>query len=163
MIGLCLLLCLSSAVAQQEKSRATYRYQLLKELEKCVNPGPQCDEDSVSKVAQLYEQGDKSVLPKLMDVAPKSDGALAEALGDFFSELLCHRPRTFLRAVAKRPPSEQDNLLILAAAADGSGMGCRRLDVLRHRLKAISRNRNDRLASLAQRCLAQVNKYNPAS
>jgi hypothetical protein len=97
-----------------------------------------------------------------MDVAPKSDGALAEGLGDFFSNLLCHNPRTFLQSVSKRPRSEQDKLLFLAATADGSGMGCQKLGALRQKLKSMALNRKDQLSKLAERCLAEVNKYNPA-
>ena len=157
------LLCLQAAAAQYRNPRAARRAQLLSELRKCVYPHkPGCSEDYVDRVAELYKRGDKSVLPKLMDVAPHSDGALSESLGVFFSDLLCRQPRTFLQAVATRPRSEQDNLLFLAAAADGSGMGCRDMAGLHRRLKEISRNRNGRLPGLAGRCLAQVNEHNPA-
>ncbi|MDQ3744988.1 MAG: hypothetical protein M3444_11455 [Acidobacteriota bacterium] len=158
------LLCLSNSAAQRRSPSAAGRAQLLRELRKCVHPEkPGCSEDSVDRVAELYKQGDTGVLPKLMDVAPRSDGALSESLGVFFSDLLCHKPRTFLRAVATRPRSEHDRLLNLAATADGGGMGCHRgMARLRRRLKEISRNRNDRLAGLAKRCLAQVNEHNPA-
>jgi len=123
----------------------------------------ECDETSVDRVARLYERGDTGVLPKLMDVAPRSDGAPSEALGDFFSRLLCRKPKTYLRAVATRPRRERDNLLFLAAAADGGGMGCRDLAGLRRRLGRISLDRNDKLAGLAKSCLEQVNKHNPAN
>lgn len=158
------LLCLSNAAALHRGPRAARRAELLGELRKCVYPHkPGCSEDSVDRVAELYKQGDTGVLPKLMDVAPHSDGALAESLGVFFSDLLCHQPRTFLRAVATRPRSEQGDLLTMAAVADGGGMGCfKGMAALRRGLREISRNRNDRLAGLARRCLAQINEHNPA-
>lgn len=158
------LLSVPTVTAQQGTLRVAKRSQLLKELKKCVSPrqASGCDEMSVARVAELYKRGDTAVLRNLMDVAPHSDGALSESLGEFFSELLCHKPETFLRAVATRPRSEQDHLLFLAATADGSGMGCKNMSSLRQRLKAISQKQNNRLANLARRCLAQVNKYNPA-
>jgi hypothetical protein len=158
------LSCLSASAAQHRGPLAARRAELLRELRKCVYPHkPGCSEDSVDRVAGLYKQGDTGVLPKLMDVAPHSDGALAESLGVFFSDLLCHQPRTFLRAVATRPRSEQDDLLTMAAVADGGGMGCfKGMAALRRRLKEMSRNRNDRLAGLAKTCLAQINEHNPA-
>lgn len=156
------LSCPSISTGRQAQPRDARRSQLLRELKKCETPGLpyDCDEMSVVNVAQLYEQGDTSVLPKLMDVAPHSDGALSAGLGSFFGDLLCHKPLTFLRAVSKRPRSEQDNLLFLAVAGDGGGMGCRGLDGVRHKLKTVARNRSDRLANLARRCLAQMNKHN---
>jgi hypothetical protein len=115
---------------------------------------------SVYRVFQLYRRGDKSVLNNLMDVAPHSDGALAEALGDTFGEILCAKPRTFLSAVAKRPRKEHDTILFLATAGDGSGMGCRQIPALRRRLNSISMRRGDLLSSLARECLIQLDKNN---
>jgi hypothetical protein len=163
LLGL-LLLCSPAAEAQRADTYAKTRARLLRELKKCEDPGPpyDCDEMSVYRVARLYERGDRSVLPKLMDVAPRSDGALAEGLGEFFSDLLCRRPETYLRAVTTRPRREHDKLLLLAAAADGGGMGCRDMAGLRRRLNGLSRGRNRRLAALAVKSLEQVNKHNPA-
>ncbi len=164
LLGMSLLLA-APTWAQQRSTHPTKRAQLLAELHKCVHPGPpyDCDETSVYKVARLYQQGDKSVLPKLMDVAPHSDGAISEALGDFFSDLLCTQPKTFLQAVATRPQAQQDKLILLTAAADGSGMGCKNLALLRQRLLTLSRQKNEPLAKLAKRCLAFVNEQNPRS
>ena len=161
LVSFLLLLNLSVTQAQQKNVRHGNRDQLLKELRKCVKPDPDCREESIDSVAKLYNRGDASVLPKLLDVAPKSDDAFAEAIGDFLSQLLCHKPRTFLQAVAIRPKREQSNLLMLAAAADGGGMGCMHMSALRKTLREISKDKTDRLAMLAARCLNQVNKYNP--
>jgi hypothetical protein len=134
----------------------------LKGLKKCEHPGPpyECNEDSVDKVFQFYQRGDKSVLNNLMDVAPYSDGAVAEALGVDFGEILCAKPRTFLSAVAKRLRKEHEALLSLATVGDGSGMGCRQMAALRRRLKRISVSRGDRLAGLARECLIQLDENN---
>ena len=163
-ISLALLLLLASLTLAQPKAVCTAsRATLLGELKKCAPPRPanHCDESSVYRVAELYQRGDVSVLARLMDVAPHSDGALSEALGDFFSQLLCNKPETFLRAVATRPVTEHANLLLLAAVADGGGMGCGKLTALRRRLKAIAQRPNDHLALLAKVCLTQVNQHNP--
>jgi hypothetical protein len=159
-IGL-FLISFSSAWAQSETATPINRDQLLKELRKCTSPrSRECDEMAVYRAAELYKQGDQSILQNLMDTAPHSDGALSEALGEVFSDLLCDKPVTFLKAVARRQQSVQSNLLFLAAAGDGSGMGCTSIESLRNKLKAISRRRNDPIANLAKRCLVQVNKYN---
>ena len=149
----------------REEPNTKNRSQLLSELKKCENPGQPdtCDVLTVYRVANLYERGDTSVLQKLMAVAPNSRGVLSVALGDVFTDLLCRKPRSFLRAVAKRPRSEQDKLLFLAVAGDGSGMGCEELDSLRKRLRVMARSRNDGLSGLAARCLVQVDKYNPTN
>jgi hypothetical protein len=163
MLAALALLCFPTAQAKQATSREPSRGRLLRELRKCLYPARppyQCDEMSVDGVARLYERGDRSVLTKLMDVARNADGALAEALGDFFSGLLCDKTETFLNAVARRPRSEQDTLLFLASSGDGGGMGCRRMGILRRRLKLISQRRNGRLAGVARRCLAQVDDNN---
>ncbi|MCA1815756.1 MAG: hypothetical protein LC746_04990 [Acidobacteria bacterium] len=162
LLTICVLstLFLSSAMARQGASPAPSRRELLMELKKCEHLGPQCNEDSVDKVFQLYQRGDKSVLKNLMDVAPGSDGALSEALGMAFGEILCTKPRTYLSAVAMRPRKEHETLLFLATAGDGSGMGCRQIVALRRRLKRISVSRGDRLAGLASECLVQLNENN---
>jgi hypothetical protein len=138
------------------------RNQLLKELKKCVHPelASGCDEGAIYNVAELYHQGDVSVLPNLMDVAPNSDGALSEGLGEFLSELLCHKPETFLRAVIGRPQLEQGRLLYLAVSADGSGMGCQQIKTLRHKLKILAQSKKHPLKNIARRCLVGVNKHN---
>ncbi len=137
------------------------RDKLLKELHKCIPPrSSECDEDVIFEAAKLYKRGDQSILQILMDIATHSDGALSEALGEIFSNLLCDEPMTFLKAVARRQQSEQSNLLFLAADGGGGGMGCESIASLRKKLKAISERRNDPLANLAKSCLMQVDKYN---
>jgi len=160
-----LILTISAAasVAQRGQAYQQRRAHLLAELKKCDEPGPKqdCHEDVVYEIAKLYRQGDHSVLKNLMDALPKSDGALSEGLGDVFSDLLCDHPRVFLTAVSKRPQRERQNLLFFAATADGSGMGCKHIGSLRQSLRAIKKNRNDKLHRLAGECLAMVDKYNP--
>jgi hypothetical protein len=157
------LVSISSATfGQDTRSYQRHRTRLLRELKKCEPAGrkPGCNERNVLDVARLYDRGDRSVLKDLMDVVPNSDAALSEALGDFFSELLCKRPRTFLAAVSKRPRREHHDLLSLAAVADGGGMDCRNIRALRQTLNAIKRNPREKLRRLAGECLLMVNKYN---
>jgi hypothetical protein len=93
----------SSAWAQSEISTPINRDQLLKELRKCTAPSSsECDEMAVNKAEKLYKQGDQSILQILMDIAPNSDGALSEALGEVFSNILCDKPMTFLKEVSRR-------------------------------------------------------------
>lgn len=156
-----LLLVVITAAAQPRKAPAAKRAQLLKELKKCAAPQQSdCDEMSLYKAADLYKQGDINMLSVIMDVAPHSDGALSEALGEFFSGLLCQHTETFLHAVANRPAREHGHLLMLAASADGGGMGCQRMKALRKKLKTLAQNKKQRLANIARRCLAEVNKHN---
>jgi hypothetical protein len=148
--------------AQHSRYSQEQRAKLLSQLKKCEPRGqkPGCEEFIVADVVKLYKRGDHSVLRNLMDVAPNSDGALSEELGEFFSEILCDRPRDFLTAVLKRNIGEHENLLFLAAVADGGGMGCRNISSLRRSLIAIKKDRKDKLHRLAVVCLTLVNKYN---
>ncbi len=160
-----LLLCAPAAPAQRRESYAAKRARLLRELRKCApseRGRAHCDENSVIEVSRLYERGDRSVLPRLFDVAPNSDTALAEGLGAFFSDLLCRETETFLRAVSARPRREHEELLFLAAVGDGGGIGCRDTAALRRRLKRLSRGRDRGLARLAAESLKQVDEHNPA-
>lgn len=55
-----------------------------------------CNEDTAGYLVGLYEHGDRSLLRPLLDAGLRSDGALSELLGDFYSDVLSARPRSFL-------------------------------------------------------------------
>lgn len=118
-----------------------------------------CSEDTALLLINLYERGDRTLLKPLLDAASDSDGALSELLGTFYNEVLEKHPRTFLRALATRPPKEQKQLGWFAGALDGPGMAPSELREVRARLRRFMRKR-DRLAPAARRCLAGVESAN---
>jgi hypothetical protein len=119
-----------------------------------------CNEDTAGYLIGLYEQGDHSLLPPLLNAGLRSDGALSEILGDFYSNVLSRSPRAFLSAVNSRPRTQQRHLCWMAGSTDGSGMGTETLRHVRHSLRVISSRRNDSLSSVARICLANVTRAN---
>jgi len=119
-----------------------------------------CSEDTAGYLIGLYERGDHSLLQPLLNAGPTSDGALAEILGDFYSNVLSQNPRAFLSAVRPRRVKDQRHLCWMAGVTDGGGMGTEMLRDVRHSLRVISSRRSDRLSSVARICLANVNRAN---
>jgi len=118
-----------------------------------------CSEDTAGYLIKLYEHGDKSLLKPLLDAGLTSDGALAEILGDFYSNVLWKNPREFLERLKLRSKNEQLGLSRLAATTDGSGMGGDMLRDVRRNLRQIESQRG-RLGPVARICLREVNKAN---
>jgi hypothetical protein len=121
-----------------------------------------CNEDTAAHAIRLYKKGDRGFLKPLLDLGLKSDGALAEILGDFYSEILWKRPALFLNSLRFRVRKEQKELAWMAGAADGSGMSDKMLHDVRGSLNKISTSRSN-LSLLARFCLSQVNKANAAA
>src|SRR5215471_11757396 len=107
-------------VAQAPANRAT----ALRTLKGCatrpITLG--CSEDTAGYLIGLYDHGDHSLLPPLLNAGLHSDGALSEILGDFYSNVLSNKPRAFLSAVRSRPVNQQRHLCWLAGDTDGGGM-----------------------------------------
>ena len=145
----------------QTRERAKSRSEALIVLRGCatrpITLG--CDEDTAGYLIKLYERGDKTLLKPLMQAGLSSDGALAEILGDFYSNVLWKNPREFLTALRSHPQSEQKSLSWLAAATDGSGMGGQMLRDIRRNLRRIGFESGP-LAPVARICLRQVEKVN---
>ena len=118
-----------------------------------------CSEDTAGYLIGLYHRGDRALLRPLLQAGVHSDGALSEILGEFYSDVLSKKPRTFLSAVRSRPLRQQGHLCWMAGVTDGGGMGPEIRDV-RHSLRAISSQRDDALSSVARICLANVNRAN---
>src|SRR5712691_1003178 len=78
-----------------------------------------CSEDTAGYLIGLYDRGDHSLLRPLLDAGRSSDGALAEILGDFYSNVLSKHPRVFLASVRSRPPNQQRHLCWMAGVTDG--------------------------------------------
>lgn len=119
-----------------------------------------CSEDTAGYLIRLYDQGDRSLLRPLLDVGPNSDAALAEILGEFYSNVLFRTPRTFLSAMRTRPAKQRKRLCWMAGVTDGSGMGTEMLRHVRHSLRVISSRADDPLSSVATVCLANANRAN---
>jgi len=148
-------------VAQAPANRAT----ALRTLKGCstrpITLG--CSEDTAGYLIGLYDQGDRALLSPLLNAGPSSDGALAEILGDFYSNVLSKNPRAFLSAIRSRALKQQRHLCWMAGATDGGGMGTKMLRDVRHSLRVISSRRSDPLSSVARTCLADVNRANASN
>jgi hypothetical protein len=155
-----LMFALSPVLAQAPKNRN----EALRTFRACIRPNRpaslDCSEEFVANVIDLYDRGDYSLLKPLLDAGLSSDGALAEELGDFYSNVLSRNPRRFLASVKSRPAKQKHQLCWMAGATDGSGMGTTMLRNVRRSLRVISSRRNDLLSSVARVCLADVNRAN---
>jgi len=119
-----------------------------------------CSEDTAGYLIGLYDHGDRALLRPLLDAGIRSDAALSEMLGDFYSNVLSKNPRTFLSSLRSRSSKQQRHLCWMASNTDGSRMGTDMLDHVRRSLRVISSRRNDPLSSIARSCLANVNSAN---
>jgi hypothetical protein len=119
-----------------------------------------CNEDTAGYLIGLYDHGDQSLLQPLLNAGLHSDGALAEILGDFYSDVLSKKTRAFLSAVGSRPRTQQRHLCWMAGHTDGSGMRPEMLRRVQHSLRVISSQRNNSLSPVARVCLANVNRAN---
>ena len=118
--------------------------------------GP-CYDSAAERLMDLFRRGDYSLLKYLFEISPRSDGALSESLGVFFSNTLVSHPRVLLGELQRRGSLEEQKRICQAAAhEDGSGMRPQRLGDAR---QILSRQiaRRDRLARVARVCLTQVN------
>ena len=100
------------------------RGKLLDALKECANkPYPeQCTDFIADYLMELCRKGDFSLLRPIFDVSKNADGAFAESLGDFYSDMLYEQPEQFLRALSPYPKNKQRDLCASAGAGDGSGM-----------------------------------------
>ena len=118
-----------------------------------------CNEDTAGYLIGLYKHGDRSLLRPLLDAGRHSDGALAELLGDYYSDVLTARPRSFLLSLNSRSLKQQRHLCWMAGATDGGGMNASTLRKARRSLRGFSSDKN--LAGVARICMSEVNRVNP--
>jgi hypothetical protein len=121
-----------------------------------------CSEDTAGYLIGLYDPGDYALLKPLLDAGLSSDGALAEILGDFYSDVLWKHPRTFLESLRSRPITQQHRLSWMAGTTDGSGMPADMLRDVRRTLRGIS-SQHGRLSSVARICLTEVARANASA
>jgi len=119
-----------------------------------------CSEDTAGYLIGRYNHGDHDLLKPLLEAGRSSDGALAEILGDFYSDLLLKKPHTFLASIRLRPSKQQRHLCWMAGKADGSGLQQNMLSDVQTTLGGISSQRRNRLSSVAKICLIEVNRAN---
>jgi hypothetical protein len=116
-------------------------------------PTTACDEDTAALLIALYQSGHFEVLQPLLAMGPRSDAALAEALGEFYGDLLTKRPLEFLAAIRSMPPGVQNDLCELAGGEDGSGMTPNDFKQVRQELRHIG-------DGVALRCLQHIEIMN---
>lgn len=156
-LGIAFLLAVVGDDYQINKSK------LVHELSECASkPYPKdgnCAELVSEYLIKLGRLGDRSVLGPLFDVSDKADGALAESLGDFYSEALTNYPTKFLLALKTYSYSEQRNVCYLAGIVDGGGMSDETIAELKRTLNRIPATKGS-LAHETRRCLAAVEEAN---
>jgi len=128
---------------------------LVQELKLCSSPSVKgrCDETTGALLIVLYQGGHQEILRPLLLAGMKSDAALSEALGTFYSDVLTQNPPEFLHAIRGLPAASQKRLCSLAGSGDGSGMSSGALQATRKHLKAIGNE-------IALRCLRAVEVSN---
>ena len=118
------------------------RTKLLDALKGCANkPYPEqaeCSSFVADYLMELCRRGDFSSFRPLFDVTTKADGAFAESLGDFYSDMLYEQPEQFLKSLSSYPKNEQRDLCSLAGVEDGGGMAEDRFLHIRKSLNDIS-------------------------
>ena len=118
---LCVLVIVGFVNAQNSKLT---RRTALSNLKLCTSD-PRKDssvcEDSAGFLEKLYETGDRALLTPLFNARLKSDGALSEALGPFYADVLLKHTTFFLTTLSRWPSRDQKVISMLAVSADGGG------------------------------------------
>ncbi len=127
------------------------RKKLLDALKECSNrPSPEegaCTYFVADYLMELCRRGDFTLLKPLFDVSRKADGAFAQSLGGFYSDMLHEQPEQFLKSLSSYPKNKQRALCSSAGVEDGGGMAEERFQSIRKSLKDISDSSLQRVAS----------------
>jgi hypothetical protein len=129
---------------------------LIHTLRGCTSPSIKfgCNDNTGAFLIVLYERNHKELLEPLMLIGKDSyNAALAEGIGDFYSEVLVKTPTEFLDTIQRFSPQTQQRVCELAGAADGGGMSPGDLQRVRRQLRA----KGD---DVAARCLRGVELAN---
>ena len=119
----------------------------------------ECDELAAGYLCELFDRGDTLLLEPLLEAGPNSDGALAELLGTFYSDLVLKNPRLFIRYLSKRPVKQQRHIAWLAGATDGSGMAPSQIRKARLKLRRLE-SEGGTTAKTARLCLIEIERAN---
>jgi hypothetical protein len=118
------------------------RKKLLDALQECANkPYPEeaeCTYFVADYLMELCRRGDFSLFRPLFDVSEKADGAFAESLGGFYSDMLYKQRDQFLRTLSSYTKNQQRHLCSAAGVEDGSGMAEERFRNVRESLHDVS-------------------------
>jgi hypothetical protein len=133
------------------------REKLLDALKECANkPYPEegeCTYFVADYLMELCRRGDFSLFRPVFDVSKKADGAFAQSLGGFYSDMLYEQPEQFLKALSPYPQKKQRDLCSSAGVEDGGGMNEERFRNIRQSLNNIS---DISLRPVARTCLQGV-------
>lgn len=146
---------------EYDSNRDVLYSELIKCGDKSYPNDSQCRYLIADYLMELGRRGDASVFAALLDVADKADGAFAQSLGGFYSDMLAEKTEDFLKALSPRPMKEQWELCHNAGLEDGGGMNEERLREVRRSLNALIRHQS--LSSVARRCLSGVETANKAA
>ena len=156
-LGIAFLLAVLGEDYQLNKSK------LVEELAGCrTKPhleDANCRELVSDYLIELGRRGDRSVLGSLFDISHTADGALAESLGDFYSDALDNYPAQFLLALKPYSYIEQWEVCSLAGRVDGGGMSDETIAKLKRTLTHIPAT-NGSLAHETRRCLVAIKEAN---
>ena len=138
----------------------TNRRKLIDALKDCAHEpypqGAECTYLIADYLMELCRRGDASLFELIFDVTNKADGAFAESLGGFYSDMLKDRPEQFLTALALFPKKQRRDLCSAAGSEDGSGMDDARFRRVSQLLNDLSARSGSPGARIARDCLMGV-------
>jgi hypothetical protein len=123
----------------------TNRDHLVSALRTCGSRNSECDEDTAGFLIGLYHQGHREVLYPIMSASLKSDGALAELLGNFYSEVAESSPADFVLGLRRLDAIHQE----AACTLSGGGMSPDTVQKVQRALNGIG-------GKVATRCLRNI-------
>ncbi len=133
------------------------RGKLLDALKECARkPYPeeeQCADFVADYLMKLSRRGDFALFKPLFDISEKADGALAQSLGVFYSDMLQEQPEQFLNALSPYPKKKQRDLCSSAGVEDGGGISKERFRKISQSLNNIS---DSPLQPIARTCVLGV-------
>jgi hypothetical protein len=115
-----------------------------------------CKDFIAEHLMELCRRGDTSLFQPIFDVSDKADGAYAQSLGAFYSDMLWEKPEQFIKALESRPRKERHEFCYRAGVGDGGGMNEGRLRDVMESLKRLSARHDNSLAPVARTCMSGV-------
>jgi hypothetical protein len=136
------------------------RGRLLEALGRCSgrpdSEAARCADFIAEHLMELCRRGDPSLFQTLFDVSARADGAYAQSLGVFYSDMLWEQPEQFIEALESRPREERREFCYRAGVEDGGGMNEGRLRDVLGSLRRLSARHDNSLAPVARTCTSGV-------
>ena len=130
---------------------------LLNGLSRCrQKPYPEaaaCADYLSSYLMELSRRGDTTLLGPIFEVSDLADGAFAESLGGFYSDMLNMQPNRFLEALSHYSREHQNLVCELAGDEDGGGTEHRRFQRVQRVLNSKMKHPSPPIAMTARICL----------